>query len=51
MVEAGEEDAGRLADGIGDDPSLGKFKIQCGLDQLPGISSNSTAQFLGGDPQ
>ena len=33
-VEAGEEDAGRLADRVGDDRSLGQFEIERGLDQL-----------------
>ena len=33
-VQAGEEDAGRLADRVGDDRSLGQFEIQRRLDQL-----------------
>jgi len=43
-VEAGEKDEGRLANGIGDDRSLGQFEMQRGLDQLrAGTSNNLTA--------
>ena len=50
-VEAGEEDAGRLADRVGDDRSLGQFEIERGLDQLLGDLQQldgQRRQFLGG---
>ena len=50
-VEAGEEDAGGLADRVGDDRSLGQFEIERRLDQLRGDLEQLDGkrhQFLGG---
>ena len=49
-VEAAEEDAGRLADRVGDDRALGQFEIQRGLNQLLGDLQQLDGerhQFLG----
>src|SRR5580700_3744775 len=53
-IEAREENAGRLADRIGDDRSLGQFQIQRRLDQLRGNLEQLDGQgrqFSAGNPQ